>query len=88
MAEDAVARELLSAKFPANREKYREYRGLIGNVQAISFDWRVLWPGKWRSLGESEQGSIRERTGNGDSLLPGFADADTGLPGDHRLMRD
>ena len=71
MAEDAVLCELLSADFPANRERYREYCALNRAPSAISPQQRELWRGIIRSCGHSKQGSIRERTGEPNSLLSG-----------------
>ena len=42
MAEDAVWCELSSVKFPANREKYREYCDFKRNTKAVSAYWWVL----------------------------------------------
>ncbi len=61
MAEDAVSRELFSAKFPANRGKYREICALHRTALEISADKEVPWPEKLRACDQSEQGSIRER---------------------------
>ena len=72
MAEDAVSRELFSAQFPANREKYREICALHRTALEIGADKEVLWPEKLRACDQSELGSIRERTGDADSLLQGF----------------
>ena len=72
MAVDAVSRELLSAKFPANREKYREYCALGPYRLAISPYERVVCLVNWRPLSESEQGSSREWAGNSHSLLRAF----------------
>jgi hypothetical protein len=72
MAEDAVSRELFSAKFPANREKYREICALNRTALKISADKEVLWPEKVRVCNQSEHGSIGERTGSADSILRGF----------------
>jgi len=60
VAEDAVPCELFSAGFPANRERYREYRTLIRNASEISPYPRALWRKELAPRDESEQGSNTE----------------------------
>ena len=43
MAEDAVSRELAPLEFPANREKYREYRACAGGDSGVKHCEYVLW---------------------------------------------
>ena len=56
MAEGAVTRELLSAKFPANRENYRDIQALITNPEPLSPDCTAVWARSLRCLREPERG--------------------------------
>ena len=58
-------------KFPANREKYREYRAFLSQPHEISTYQRAFWLINLRFYDESEQGSTG-KTGNVNSLLRGL----------------
>jgi hypothetical protein len=47
-------------KFPANREKYREYCTFLRVPYEISTYYRVFWPINLRFYDESKQGTSRE----------------------------
>src|ERR1700693_74634 len=50
-------------KFPANREKYREFARFCSRKRThLSLSCTFCW-GKWRVQRKSEQGPIRELTG-------------------------
>jgi hypothetical protein len=59
LAEDAVRCELLSAIFPANREKYRDILVLITIPEQLALDRTACWPRKLSCFRESEQGTKR-----------------------------
>ena len=63
MAEDAVPCELFSAKFPAIREKYREFLAIPAGHSELKAHGRVLWQANMLHRDELEQGTIREQSG-------------------------
>jgi hypothetical protein len=76
MAEDAVSRELFSAKFRANRQKWREISALHRTALEINADKDVLYLKNCALVTNRN----RDRSGNADSLLRGFRRLDGAHP--------
>jgi hypothetical protein len=55
-------------KYPANREKYREFGASDRNIWKISLYHGVIWRVKLRSCGQSELGAIRELSVKGQGM--------------------
>src|ERR1700722_12739969 len=68
----SLARTLLRANSPANREKYREFCISGGASRCLSPVRSVVSRQKLPSSDDSEQGSNRDRAGNANSLLRGL----------------